>query len=162
MIYIQALILLTFKTITTLQNPIDKNSISTDSSLTDANHKTQFFNDYDGGIFSDALTDTSYYNRKNTEAVQEKQLKWLSEVAPVISNDDQKHGTETSDSQSTSNFSPILRAFVRYFINGQLGRRRRRDADYSFVADNGVDAYDSDRYEDYEEAPRHFRPIPVF
>lgn len=161
MISVQVLAILLFKATTTLQNPIDKNDINRESSLPDVNHKSQFFNDYDGGIFSDALTDTNYYNRKNTEAVQEKQLKWLSDSEN--SDADHQLGSHTTDPQNMSNFSPILKAFVRYFINGQLGRRRRRDSDYSLIDNNRVDAYDADRYEDYEEEPpHHFRPIPVF
>lgn len=153
---IQALILLALNALETLQSPID-NTVNSDAA--EVNHKTQFFNDYDGGIFSDALTDTKYYNTKNTEAVQEKQLNWLSESSDKKLNKDQEIETQPTDVQN--NFNPILRTLVKYFITNQMRRRRRREAGY--VEDNDAGAYDSNGYDDYqEEPPYHFRPIPVF
>lgn len=148
-------ILLSSKSLMTHQNPIATTTPATPLS----ERKTQFFNDYDGGIFSDALTDTNYYKRKNTEAVQEKQLKWLSEST----NEDRGVKTQATDdgAQNAVDLGPILKTFIRYFISGRA--RKRRNVDYSFVDQNRVDGYDSDRYEDYEEEPpHHFHPIPVF
>lgn len=122
--------------------------------------KRQFFNDFDGGIFYGE----NYLDAQNTEAVQERQLKWISSYKPRRIKTDPDFDRRLAQLQRKFSFSPFLQAYAKYFVRNREQKRERRSVDDSSYYENRENAIYDDYYaqEEYEEKPHRFHPIPVF
>lgn len=147
------LVLLLLSVITS-QSPVNTNNAGV------LRPKRQFFNDFDGGIFYDG----NYLGQQNTEAVQDRQLKWIESYKPRRIKTDPDFDRRLSLLQQQFSFSPFLKAYAKYFVRNREQKRERRDIDDNSYYENKENGIFDDYYaqEGYEPRPHHFHPIPVF